>query len=263
MKSFSEFEKKALRKVVKFDKITDFINVNSFLNDVVEIKSQVMIVGHEYDYELEEGENHYYKIEIKGNREDAPSDYLIIRKKFIELYYLLTYLIEYGLMLQIEGSKFRGLMINLQDFDQTDEIEIQEMYISETLKQLLELCSYTFQPTEELKELVRYNFVSREERNNRKTRNIAVVAIIILILGILFNTFFNIFESKHPNTDNIRNGIQIDTNSINYYIKKLNASKNNNTQIDSNSINNYKKEIDSAKIEGTKTDSSKLNRIKQ
>jgi hypothetical protein len=227
MKIYSEFEKRALRKIIKLDKITDFISVTSFLNDIVEIKSQVMMVGHDYDYELKEGENHYYKIEIKGNKRDIPTDSLTIRKRFNELVYLLKYLIENGLVLQVEGTVALGLMINRRDFKETKEIETRYIYLSTTLKQLLELCSYHFEPTEDLKQLVQHNFITSEERNNRKTRKIAIISIVISILGILFNTLFSIFDAKSSKIESISNEIKIDTNSINYYIEKLNSSKLN------------------------------------
>lgn len=248
MRSFSDFEKNLIRKIIEREQSDNLLKPHSFLKGLLNIQSQVMFVGRAPNYQLKEGETHYYKIEIKGHENYINDDYFEITNRLYETNELLNFLIRDGYLLRHEGGDMAGLIINLRDeFFKEDikDIKTIEVYINTPLKELLDKCSYYYKATESLRDLVKHKFKFKEERNNRTTRIISIVSISITVLGLITNYYLNKSKDSLPKPQTITidtisinriiQGVQypnikLDTSSINYLINKL--SKKNKTAVD-------------------------------
>ncbi|MDD2987286.1 hypothetical protein [Flavobacterium sp.] len=223
MRVFSKFEKKFLEQIVNLEKGAEkILKPHSFFGDLLSIKSQVTIVGRDNKYKLLENENHYFKIEIKGKKSSTSSDYFEITRKFYEANDLLNYLLQNGYLLRHEGGNALGLLINPLDFSkEKEDIETIDVYINKPLSNLLEKCSYYYQPTEALRDLVNHGFKTKSERNNRITRIISIAAVIISLIS----TIINLNEKHYFKPLRVDNTMKIDSTSINYFINKLHAEE--------------------------------------
>lgn len=222
MRVFSKFEKRFLKQIINLEKADDkIIKPHSFFKGILNIKTQVTIIGHDPDYKLKDDENHYYKIEIKGDKKYTNTDFFEITGKFYEANDLLDYLLQNGYLLRHEGGVFAGLLINPLELENIPEIETIDVHVNKPLSQLLEKCSYYYHPTEALRDLVKHGFRTNSERNNRITRIISISAVIISLISAIISISDN--KSKEP--IQIENTLKIDSNTIGYIINKIKIEK--------------------------------------
>lgn len=218
MRILSNFEKKFLKRIVELEQAGQkLLKPHNFLQNILDIKSQVMFVGRSYDYKLKDGENHYYKIEIKGKEAEVSGEYLELTEKLYEANDLMNYLLQNGYLLRHEGGVALGLVINLQEFDESDKkIETINVYIKKPLEDFLEKCAYYYKSTEALRDLVKNDFRTKEERNNQRTRIISIISIIISVVGLAINTYINTSKKESP-----KQVLEIDSSTVNYIISKV------------------------------------------
>ena len=214
---FSNFERSLLRKLISLEK-DNLLKPNRFFNGLLNIQSQVEFIGRPAEYQLQEGESHYHKIEIKGHNTYINTDYFEIKNKLIEANDLLNFLILEGYILRYEGGNYPALIINIrEDFtDNTTDIETIEVTLNTPLKELLEKCSFYYQVKEPLRDLVNNRFKSKEERNNLATLKISGILAVITFISLVINVITCNRNSKEKIQE-----LKIDTTSINYIINKL------------------------------------------
>ena len=228
MRILSTFEKRFLEEIVTLEKTDErLIHPSRILKNLLNIKSQVFISGRGYKYELKEGETYYYKIEIMGDAIDFPTDYFEVTGKFYETNDLMDYLLKNGYLLRHEGGKVLGFYINMKEDLVEKNTPGENVYITTSLKEFLDKCSYYYTPTEALRDLVKHNFRTKSERNNYWTRVISIFSICISLLGIGLNFYVNSHKAEQLKPDTIK----LDTSSIDYYIKKSRQTLDTSKQI--------------------------------
>jgi hypothetical protein len=225
MRVLSTFERRLLRQITGLEELGErLLSPHQFLKGLLAIKSQVTLVGRSYDYELKEGESHYYKVEILGNADEINSEYFEVLDKFYQTNDLLDYLLQNGYLLRREGGASLGLLINKQHHLVEGENNVNKIDVNldTPLKQFLEKCSYYYNSTEALRDLVKHDFRTKAERNNYWTRVISIVSVIISVFGLYISFYV---DSKNSNAES-HQVIEIDTSSINYYIRKIQKETN-------------------------------------
>lgn len=232
MRIFSDFEKKLLKKIMSLEKAKErLLKPHSFLQGLLNIKSQVTIVGHDYNYQLKDSESYYYKIEILGSPANGLySDYAEVTDKIYEVNDLLNYLLQEGYLIRHEGGRAIGLLINMNHdlVEGEHEVEKIDVYINQLLQEFLDKCAYFYKPTEALRDLVKHKFKTQAERNIFWTRVISIASIIISITSAGLNFYINSQKSKKTEPQIIK----LDTSSIDYYLRNTNSIPKNVRQED-------------------------------
>lgn len=219
MRIFSEFEKKFLKRIINLEESNErLIKPHTLLKGLLNIKSQVTIVGHDYNYELQDGETYYYKIELLGSPSNGLyEDYFEVIDRIHEANNLLNYLLQDGYLIRHNGGHAIGLLINMRHdlVEGENGVEKTEIYINQLLQEFLEKCAYFYKPTEALRDLVKHNFNTQADRNNFWTRGISIISIVIAVLSASSNIYFNSQKTKEPSPQIIK----LDTSTIDYFIK--------------------------------------------
>jgi len=220
MRIFSQFEKKFLNRIVNLEESNEkLIKPHTLLKGLLNIKSQVTIVGHDYKYQLQDGETYYYKIELLGSPENGIyDDYIEVIDRIHEANDLLNYLLRDGYLIRHNGGHAIGLLINMQDnlVEGENGVEKIEIHINQLLQEFLEKCGYFYKPTEALRDLVKHKFKTQAERNSLWTRVISIASIVIAVVSASSNVYFNSQKSKNTSPQVIK----IDSSTVDYFIKK-------------------------------------------
>jgi hypothetical protein len=226
MRIFSEFEKKLLKKIISLEQSKErFLKPHSFLQGLLNIESQVTIVGHDYKYQLQDNESYYYKVEILGSPDkELYSDYAEVTEKIYEVNDLLNYLLQEGYLIRHEGGRAIGLLINMNHdlIEGEGGIEKIDIYINQLMQEFLDKCAYYYKPTEALRDLVRHKFKTQAERNTFWTRIISIASIVISIASVGLNFYINSQKSKKVEPQIVK----LDTSSIDYYLRNSKTSRN-------------------------------------
>lgn len=227
MRVYSNFEKQLMKKIGAVAKTEKLPTMTMILKDMLKIKCQVQIVGRSPEYNLKENEQHYYKIEVKGDEDEWLADYFEITDRFWETSNLFEFLLKNGYLLKKGGAKYVGMYINMQKdiLDETREVPTYEVHITDELLQFMSLCGYYFYPTAELIDLVKNGFKTRSDRYSYYTRVIAICAATFTGLGLILN----IFSSSRKEMQEVQT-IRIDSVSLNF-IKQNFIPKSNTTTV--------------------------------
>jgi len=221
MRVFSDFDKQFMKNILALEKDGhNILLLNLFLRGLLPNNVSVRIKGREPYYQLKEGEPYYHSIEILSSG-SQDSVYFNVTGALYSANDLMNYLIENGYLLQREGSEVAGLYIQYKEYCEEEDVRSQILYINNTLLEFLQKLPYHYNPTEALRDLVKNNFRTKEERNNRTTRIISIVSASIAVLSILVNYFINKNKVNPPVTQTVI----IDSNSIDYLVNKI--SKDN------------------------------------
>ncbi len=231
MRVFSNFDKAFINKILALEAANEkILFAHEFFKDLIGANSQVYITGRAVGYHLQEGEQHYHKIELSGKEADISEDYFKYTGAFYQANDLFNYLTENGFLLRHDGAPALGLYFNmLSEADKPAEMTIV-IKLDKLLLQLLDNLTYFYRPTEALRDLAKNKFRTKEERNNRTTRWIAIGSVAISLLGIIVNYYINKSKNDIPPIQTL----SIDSISINQIFKQ---SKSYKINLDTNSVN--------------------------
>jgi len=227
MRVFSEFEKEIIRKIISSEGDI-LLKPNNYIIGLMNISSEVNIWGREINYKLKPNETHYYKIEIKGEKPKLYDDFFVLRKRLNIANDLFNYLISNNYILQSFGGNVAGLVLNNPKTNlQADNIETKELYINNNLNEFLEKCSYYYDPTESLKDLLSNNFRTKEERYLKKNILLSWIAIIVSILAVVIG-LWPAKKAESPiikNVLDVHSNLKIDTTTLKQIIHEINYSE--------------------------------------
>lgn len=231
MRVFSNFDKAFINKILALEAADEkILFAHEFFKDLIGAESQVYITGRDTGYILQEGEQHYHKIEISGNADNIAEDYFKYTGAFYQANDLFNYLTENGFLIRHEGAPALGLFFNMLPDSERASAEKIVLKLDKLLLQFLDNLTYFYRPTEALRDLAKNKFRTKDERNNRTTRGIAITSIVITLLGLLLNYYINKGKNELPKVQTIA----LDSNNIKYF---LNQSKSQYINLDTNSLN--------------------------